>query len=93
MGAVVIDRHGRRLGRVSDLLLAKTGLASPCYALVDLESPAHSRPRTVAVPWSLLERDEARDVLRLDVSRETLARLHAVDQAENSSASGGKIFR
>jgi hypothetical protein len=82
IGAAVIDRQGRQVGRVSDLLLAAPGPASPCYALLDLEPPAHPRPRTVAVPWSLLERDEARGALRLDVSRETLARLQTVGRTD-----------
>jgi hypothetical protein len=78
IGAAVVDRQGRRLGRVSDLLLETPGPANPCYALVDLGPPAHARERTVAVPWSVLEPDEERGALVLEVSSDALGRLRSV---------------
>lgn len=78
IGAAVVDRQGRQLGRVSDLLLETPGPANPCYALVDLGPPAHARARTVAVPWSVLEPDEERGALVLEVSSDALGRLRSV---------------
>jgi hypothetical protein len=94
IGAAVVDRQGRQLGRVSDLLLENPGPAKPCYALVDLGPPSHARERTVAVPWSVLEPDEERGALVLEVSPDALGRLRSVGRAGHEHpAAGGKTFR
>lgn len=74
LGSVVVDREGQRVGRVSDLLVDVPGSANICYALVQVEQGPENRQRTVAVPWSLLDR-EAPARLVLGVSRHSLERL------------------
>jgi sporulation protein YlmC with PRC-barrel domain len=76
MGAVVVDRQGARLGKVSDLLIEDSSSASVSYALVELEQSSRGE-RTVAVPWSVLASGGQRQVV-LDVSRDTLSRLRDV---------------
>lgn len=78
IGAMVVDRDGRQLGRVSDLLLDEPDPATICYALVDVARPARGGQRTVAVPWSLLQPARAGEPLVLGVRRETLQGLRDV---------------
>jgi sporulation protein YlmC with PRC-barrel domain len=76
MGAVVVDRQGARLGKVSDLLIEDSTSASIAYALVELEQSSRGE-RTVAVPWSVLAGGGRRQVV-LDVSRDTLSQLRDI---------------
>lgn len=78
IGAAVVDRDGRRLGQVSDLILDEPEPATIRYALVDVPRPAQGGRRTVAVPWSLLRPARAGEPLVLGVSRETLQGLRTV---------------
>jgi sporulation protein YlmC with PRC-barrel domain len=78
IGATVVDRDGRRLGQVSDLLLDDPVPTSICYALVDIAHSPDDGQRTVAVPWSLLRPESAGQPLVLAVSRDALQRLRAV---------------
>lgn len=77
LGATVVDRQGRRLGRVTDLLLDGPRPTSICYALVDIERQPGGDTRTVAVPWSVLQPDGGDRRLVLDASRESLRRLRS----------------
>jgi sporulation protein YlmC with PRC-barrel domain len=76
MGAVVVDRQGARLGKVSDLLIENSTSACISYALVELERSSRGE-RTVAVPWSVLANGRERHVV-LDVSPDTLSQLRDV---------------
>lgn len=78
IGAAVVDRHGRRLGQVSDLLLDHPDPATICYALVDIAQPAQGGQRTVAVPWSLVQTGRSGEPLVLGVSRDAMQGLRAV---------------
>lgn len=76
LGAAVIDRQGRRLGRIDDLLLLdEPRPTSVCYALVELERAPDQDTRTVAVPWSVLQTDGDDRHLVLDASPDSLGRL------------------
>jgi sporulation protein YlmC with PRC-barrel domain len=79
LGAAVFDRHGRRLGRVSDLLLDHPDPANICYALVDIENSLDEAGRTVAVPWSVLQPGDAARQLVLGVSLGALRQLRGLD--------------
>ncbi|HRP35549.1 MAG TPA: PRC-barrel domain-containing protein [Gammaproteobacteria bacterium] len=81
IGAMIVGRDGRQLGRVSDLLLDELDAATICYALVEVARPAQGGQRTVAVPWSLLRPARAGEPLVLGVSRETLQGLRAVERS------------
>jgi sporulation protein YlmC with PRC-barrel domain len=76
LGAPVVDRQGLRLGKVSDLLVDEP--ANICYALVDIEHPADTAERTVAVPWSVLELNGDGGQVVLGVSRAALRGLRAL---------------
>lgn len=78
IGATVVDRQGRRLGKVCDLLLDDPVPANVCYALVDVEHASDQPVRTVAVPWSVLQPGRTGQPLVLDVSRDALYRLRGV---------------
>jgi hypothetical protein len=75
LGAPVVDRTERPLGRISDLLLDEAQSGRVCYALIDIEPPAHGEGRTVAVPWSILRTDASARRVVLDVGDGTLRRL------------------
>jgi sporulation protein YlmC with PRC-barrel domain len=81
IGAAVVDRDGRQLGRVSDLILDEPLPVTICYALVDMTHAPDAGQRTVAVPWSLLRPERAGQPLTLGVSRDALQRLRAVKPA------------
>lgn len=78
LGAAVVDRHGRRLGQVSDLLLDDPNPASICYALVDIEHSSEQAGRTVAVPWSVLQPSGVARQLVLGVSFGALRQLRGL---------------
>lgn len=80
IGAELVDRQGRRLGKVSDLLLDDPGPANVRYALVDIGPPAAARARTVAVPWSVLQPSVQERQLVLGVSRAALGRLRGIER-------------
>lgn len=78
LGAPVVDRQECRLGVLSDLLLDDPCPARVCYALIKIEQPLRRSSRTVAVPWSVLQRDSRNRRLILNVSRDALHRLRNV---------------
>lgn len=81
LGAAVVDREGRHLGTIRDLILDAPRPANICYALVDVEqSPGEGR-RTVAIPWSVLQPNGGEQPLVLGVSRDALRRLKGLGQA------------
>ena len=55
LGAAVVDRQGRHLGRISDLLLDGPRPTSVSYALVEVAQHQGNETRTVAIPWSVLQ--------------------------------------
>jgi sporulation protein YlmC with PRC-barrel domain len=75
LGATVVDRHDRRLGTLSDLLLDEPRPGRVCYALIDVDAATDGDGRTVAVPWSVLQPDGSHRRLVLDVSRGALRRM------------------
>lgn len=80
LGATVVDRHGHRLGQVSDLLLDDPDPANICYALVDIERAPDEAARTVAVPWSVLQPGGSARQLVLGVSRDALRQLRGLER-------------
>lgn len=78
LGADVVDPHGRRLGKISDLLLEESPLAGVSYALVRLEPSPQEKEHTVAVPWSLLQPGDEERQLVVGASRETLRRMRSL---------------
>lgn len=80
LGAAVVDRQGRRLGRINDFLLDGPRSTSLCYALVDVQQEPGGDVRTVAIPWSVLQPDGADRRLVLDVSHHALSRLRNFGQ-------------
>jgi sporulation protein YlmC with PRC-barrel domain len=81
LGAAIVDREGRRLGKIRDLILDAPRPANICYALVDLEQTPDEAERTVAVPWSVLQPSGDQRPLVLGVSREALRRLKGLARA------------
>jgi sporulation protein YlmC with PRC-barrel domain len=81
LGAAVVDRQGRRLGRIRDLILDAPEPGHIRYALVDVERTSREGARIVAVPWSVLELDGAQGQLVLGVSRDTLYHLKGLGLA------------
>ena len=81
LGAAVVDRQGRRLGKIRDLILDSPEPANIRYALVDVERTSLEDARTVAVPWSVLQLDGEQGQLVLGVSRDTLHHLKGLGLA------------
>jgi hypothetical protein len=80
LGAEVVDRQGRPLGKVSDFILDAAGPPTICYALVDLRRPPDEGDITVAVPWSVLYPDGKAGRLVLGVSPTALHGLKELER-------------
>ena len=95
LGIQVVDRHGRSLGQICDLIVDHTTSGALCYAMLLLPSDNSGGPGcTVAVPWSLLAaadppRDTDDNSLMLDVSASALRRLR--DVSHDQSALTGHV--
>lgn len=89
IGIEVVDRHGRSLGQICDLILDDAPSGTLCYAMILLPTgTADGRTRTVALPWSLLAAAEhpsetGRRSLALDVSISALAKLRNLANIES----------
>ncbi|NHA14768.1 PRC-barrel domain-containing protein [Thioalkalivibrio sp. XN279] len=77
-GMPVVDRHGRPLGTVSDLLLDDPAPATICYLLVNTAPAEGAACRTVAVPWRLVSPGEQGDAIKLGVSGEALRQMRDI---------------
>jgi sporulation protein YlmC with PRC-barrel domain len=78
----IVDRNGRVLGKVRDLVLDAGVSGSVSYVLVTLPASSHDSAHTVALPWSVLapaclDPDTA-GTLMLDVRRSTLEGLRHI---------------
>lgn len=78
LGHVVVDRHGKRIGRLTDLLFEGRYPAGLCYALIDIDHAADETSHTVAVPWDLLESADPGSRAVVGVSRQALHRLRNI---------------
>jgi len=78
----IVDREGRPLGKVSDIVLDAGLSGTVCYVLIGLQNTGDRASRTVALPWSLLAHSGLEPgtsgPLTLDVSRSTLRGLRHV---------------
>lgn len=83
----IVDRNGKPLGKVSDLILDLTVPGAACYVLVTLPPEARDgKEKTVALPWSLIARADASGegvdrYLMVDVAAATLGRLRNLADA------------
>jgi len=81
LGAGVMDRDGRDLGRISDLIFDSQGPGRMCYVVISVRTPRRlEEQRTVALPWSLVQTpsiagDKAVASVRVDLPRSALERL------------------
>lgn len=78
----IVDRDGRVLGKVHDLVLDVGVSGTVSYVLVTLPPASHESAHTVALPWSLLAHaglnpDKAAPLM-LDISRSTLRGLRHI---------------
>jgi len=78
LGHVVVDRHGERIGRLTDLLFEGSYPAGLCYALIDMDRAADETSYTVAVPWDLLDSAHPGSRVVVGVSRQALHRLRNI---------------
>jgi len=78
----IVDRDGRLLGQVHDLVLDAGLSGSVSYVLITLPRANNRSAHTVALPWSLLAEacvdPDADRPLVLDVSRSTLRGLRPI---------------
>lgn len=66
-GGKVVDANGESLGVIEDLMIDVNRGTIACAVM------ACEGDRLLAVPWSALRRDAARDCFVLDADRESLA--------------------